>query len=274
MSGATGRRNRALKVTCLRSVHVRDARQLSLAKPAGHVSDIARWRRPHHGVRGRDRGIESALRQARGQRRLELIGVQQPREPIQHRGRRRDAQPGPRADTAAVPGQQVLVPAAAPPAPRRARTPRPRPSPIPATAADAASPAASTDPSGGPPATPAGTRDPVPSRQAGGGECSRQATMRTRARSCRCWSVRVGTRIITTGRAPTSSTSAPQDPVSRAAPSRVTLPQSNQRKVLPDSCEAPTLLVTHRHTDFDESLSAHRHFENKSASIEVRYGPM
>ena len=41
-----------------------------------------------------------------------------------------------------------------------------------------------------------------------------------------------------------------------------------------DSCEAPTLLVTRRHTDFDESLSAHRHFENKSASIEVRYGLM
>ena len=29
----------------------------------------------------------------------------------QHRGRRRDAQPGPRADAAAVPGQHVLVPA-------------------------------------------------------------------------------------------------------------------------------------------------------------------
>ena len=42
----------------------------------------------------------------------------------------------------------------------------------------------------------------------------------------------------------------------------------------PDSCEAPTLLVTHCHTEFDESLSAHRHFENKSASIEVRYGLM
>ncbi len=92
-------------------------------------------------------------------------------------------------------------------------------------------------------------------------------------RSCRCWSVRVGTRIITTGRAPTSSTSAPQDPVSRAAPSRVTLRKVTKEKS-PDSCEAPTLLVTHRHTDFDESLSAHRHFENKSASIEVRYGPM
>ena len=52
-------------------------------------------------------------------------------------------------------------------------------------------------------------------RQAGGGGCSRQAMMRTRAWSCRCWSVRVGTRIITTGRALTSSTSAPQDPVSR-----------------------------------------------------------
>jgi len=111
MSGATGRRNRALKVTCLRSVHVRDARQSSLAKPAGRVGDIARWRRPHHGVRGRDRGIERGLRQARGQRRLELIGVQQPREPVRHQGRRRDAQPGPRADAAAVPGQHVLVPA-------------------------------------------------------------------------------------------------------------------------------------------------------------------
>ena len=62
MSGATGRRNRVLKVTCLRSVHVRDAAQLSLAKPAGRVGDIARWRRPHHGVRGRDHGIECGLR--------------------------------------------------------------------------------------------------------------------------------------------------------------------------------------------------------------------
>ncbi len=63
----------------------------------------------------------------------------------------------------------------------------------------------------------------------------------------------------------------------RALPaSRVTLRKVTKEKPpgSPDSCEAPTLLVTHRHTDLDESLSAHRHFENKSTSIEVRYGPM
>ena len=86
------------------------------------------------------------------------------------------------------------------------------------------------DPSGGPPATPARTRDPVPSREAGGGECSRQATMRTRAWSCRCWSVRVGTRIITTGRAPLQAHPHHRTLCRTLPPSRVTLPQSNQRK--------------------------------------------
>jgi hypothetical protein len=85
-----------------------------LAIPARSRSRCLRGRA---GARGRDRGIERGLRQARGRRRLELIGVWQPVRP---------------------------------PAPRRARTPRPRPSPIPATAADAASPAASADRSGDP----------------------------------------------------------------------------------------------------------------------------
>ena len=83
----------------------------------------------------------------------------------QHRGRRRDAQPGPRADAAAVPGQHVLVPdrrlcdRLRPAVPgrhardhhryrRRQRMPLP--------------PAASADRSGDPPVTPAGTRGPVP----------------------------------------------------------------------------------------------------------------
>jgi len=62
------------------------------------------------GAGGRDRGIERGGGHARGQRGLELVGIQQPREPVQHRGGRRDPQPGPRADAAAVPGQYLLVP--------------------------------------------------------------------------------------------------------------------------------------------------------------------
>ena len=227
MSGATGRRNRALKVTalkvtCLRSVHVRDARQSSLAKPAGRVGDIARWRRPHHGVRGRDRGIERGLRQARGRRRLELVGVQQPREPVSIeadggtrspvRGLMR--QPCP-ASTSWSQLAAACATACAPPCPDA----------TPATITDTGDGRGCRFPRGFRGSVrrplrrlPQGHRVRCPSRQAGGGGCSRQATMRTRAWSCRCWSVRVGTRIITTGRALTSSTSAPQDPVSRAAP--------------------------------------------------------
>jgi hypothetical protein len=81
---------------------------------------------------------------------------------------------------------------------RRARTPRPRPSPIPATAADAASPAASADRSGGPPATPAGTRDPVPSRQAARGLSPRAgSTPPQLAAKCRDHRIRrhAGTRL-------------------------------------------------------------------------------
>src|ERR1039457_3877387 len=62
-------------------------------------------------VRGRDRGIERGGGHALGQGSLELVGVQQFREPVQHRGGRRDPQPGPRADPAAVARQHVLVPA-------------------------------------------------------------------------------------------------------------------------------------------------------------------
>jgi hypothetical protein len=64
--------------------------------------------------------------------------------------------------------------------------------------------------------------------------------------------------------------------VARCPASRVTSPRSNQRKGPGslDCGEAPTLLFTCRQTDVDESLSAHRHFENKSASIEARYGRM
>jgi hypothetical protein len=186
----------------------------------GHVSDIARWRRPYHGVRGRDRGIERGLRQARGQRRLELIGVQQLREPVRHRGRRR-TQPGPGADAQPCPASTSLVPA------RRLRDRR-RPAVPGRHARDhhryqrrqqiALSPRLPRIGQETLQRLPQGHGIRCPSRQAGGGRCSRQATMRTRAWSCRCWSVRAGTRIITTGRALTSSTSAPQDLVSRAAP--------------------------------------------------------
>ena len=235
MSGATGRRNRALKVTCLRSVHVRDARQSSLAKPAGRVGDIARWRRPHHGVRGRDRGIERGLRQARGRRRLELIGVRQPRAPVSIeadggtrspvRGLMR--QPCP-ASTSWSQLAAACATACAPPCPD-------------------ATPATITDTGDGrgcrfPPRLPRigqetlqrlpqGHRIRCPSRQAGGGGCSRQAMMRTRAWSCRCWSVRVGTRIITTGPRPHVRHIRTTGPcVTRCPASRVTSPRSNQRK--------------------------------------------
>src|ERR1035438_2011972 len=63
------------------------------------------------GKGGRDAGVERGGGQARGQRGLELVGIQQPGEPAQRRSRRRDAQPGPGADAAAVRGQHVLVPA-------------------------------------------------------------------------------------------------------------------------------------------------------------------
>jgi hypothetical protein len=43
---------------------------------------------------------------------------------------------------------------------------------------------------------------------------------------------------------------------------------------LRDNVPSIRAAVTRRHTDVDESLSAHGHFENKSVSIEVRYGLM
>ena len=41
---------------------------------------------------------------------------------------------------------------------------------------------------------------------------------------------------------------------------------------LRDNVPSIRAAVTRRHTDFDESLNAHGHFGNKSASVEVRYG--
>ena len=63
------------------------------------------------GVRGRDRGIERSGSHGRGQRGLELVRVQQSRQPARHRRGRRRPQPGPRAGPAAVRGQHLLVPA-------------------------------------------------------------------------------------------------------------------------------------------------------------------
>ena len=62
------------------------------------------------GIRGRDRGIERGGSHGRGQRGLELVRVQQLRQPVQHGSGRRHPQPGPRADPAAVRGQHLLVP--------------------------------------------------------------------------------------------------------------------------------------------------------------------
>ena len=73
------------------------------------------------GVRGRDRGIERGLRDARGQRGLEPVGIDHLRQPAQRRCRRRDPQPGPRGHPAAVHGQHVLIP------PRRGLRDRQRP---------------------------------------------------------------------------------------------------------------------------------------------------
>jgi hypothetical protein len=177
-----------------------------------------------------------------------------------------------------VPGQHVLVPA------RRLRD-RLRPAVPGRHARDhhryqrrqrmPLSPAASADRSGDPPATPAWTRDPVP-----------VAAGRRRRMQPASHDEDTGVVLsVLSGLPPESSprlrphfkhirTTGPY--VARCPASRVTSPRSNQRKGPGslDSCEAPTLLVTHRHTDFDESPSAHRHFENKSASIEVRYGLM
>jgi hypothetical protein len=120
-------------------------------------------------------------------------------------------------------------------------------------------PEGATDRSGDPPATPAGTRDPVPV------PAGRRRRMQPASHDedtgvvlsvlvCQGWhpNHHHGPRphvkhIRTTGPC-----------VARCPASRVTSPQSNQRKGPGslDSCEAPTLLVTRRHTDLDESLSA------------------
>ena len=63
------------------------------------------------GIRCRNRGIERSAGHGCGQRRLELVRVQQFPEPVQHRRGRRRPQPGPRAGPAAVRGQHLLVPA-------------------------------------------------------------------------------------------------------------------------------------------------------------------
>jgi len=56
------------------------------------------------GIRGRDRRVERERGHRPGQGGLELVRVQQSREPVQHRRGRRHPQPGPRAYPAAVRG--------------------------------------------------------------------------------------------------------------------------------------------------------------------------
>ena len=63
------------------------------------------------GIRGRDRRVQRDHGHGRRDRRLELIGVQQLPQPVQHGRRRRGPQPGPRAGPAAVRRQHLLVPA-------------------------------------------------------------------------------------------------------------------------------------------------------------------
>ena len=63
------------------------------------------------GVCRGDGGVEGERGQCPGQRGLQLVGVQQPSQAVQGRGRRGGQQPGPRAAPAAVRLQHVLVPA-------------------------------------------------------------------------------------------------------------------------------------------------------------------
>lgn len=59
------------------------------------------------GMRGRDRGIERGLRDARGQRSLGPVGIDHLRQPAQRRCRRRDPRPRPRGHPAAVPATET-----------------------------------------------------------------------------------------------------------------------------------------------------------------------
>jgi hypothetical protein len=63
------------------------------------------------GISGGNRRVERERGHRPGQGGLELVRVQQPREPVQHRRGRRHPQPGPRAYPAAVRGQHLLAPA-------------------------------------------------------------------------------------------------------------------------------------------------------------------
>ena len=63
------------------------------------------------GIRGRDSGIQRKGGHGRRQGSLELVGIQQLAQPVQHRRRRRHPQPGPRAHPAAVRRQHPLIPA-------------------------------------------------------------------------------------------------------------------------------------------------------------------
>lgn len=74
---------------------------------------LALLSRAVRGIRGRDRRIQGGRGEGRRQRGLELAGIHQLGQPVQHRRRRRGPLPGPRADPAAVRRQHLLIPAAA-----------------------------------------------------------------------------------------------------------------------------------------------------------------
>ncbi len=64
------------------------------------------------GIRGRDAGIQRDPGHGRRDSGLELVGIEQElSQPVQHRRRRRDPLPGPRAHPAAMRGQNLLAPA-------------------------------------------------------------------------------------------------------------------------------------------------------------------
>jgi len=57
-----------------------------------------------------DGRVQRRIRQRRGQRRLDLVRVQQGRQPLQRRCRRRHQRTGLRAAAAPVPGENLLTP--------------------------------------------------------------------------------------------------------------------------------------------------------------------
>ena len=187
------------------------------------------------------------------------------RQPVERRRRRRHPPPGHRADPAAVPGQHLRPqPAAACAIASGLRCPQATP----ATSTDTSdaspcrTPCGLRGPSAAPPPHPGASAEPRPGRgpprrHPGGGRRHRPAMMKTRAR-LRGMIRLVSTRIVTTGRARRSSTSARATPCAAGDP-----PAPHQahnetdrraRQPGPQHHRKSASAITLSHTDFDESL--------------------